>query len=110
MRSIKVQMNVGELQVGNRVCDALLIDWCGLGTELVAHVRDGIAERVGLEDDGKSEVLGGAELLRIRLDELILVQLQTTLVAAQFSCAVASAAVPIGEVIENKTDSLLHTR
>ena len=105
--SINVQMYVGELQAGNRVSNARLVNRCRLGTQLNAHVGHQVAQRVGLENNGKVEVLCCRDLLHIWLDELLLVSLEAVLLALELAGTLASTAVPVGQVVEDEADDLL---
>jgi hypothetical protein len=58
VRSINVQMYVGELQLGDCIRDTFLIDWSGCRTERDALVCDGVTQGVRFENDGEVKILG----------------------------------------------------
>lgn len=81
MRRINVEVHIVELQLRDGIRNALLIHGRRLRAELDVLVGDQVGQRVGLEHNRKGEVRRRADLLGVRLDELLLVDLEAVLVA-----------------------------
>lgn len=102
MGSIDVKVDIVELQLGDGVRDALLVDGRSLGAELDSlAVGDNVGERVRLQDDGEGKVVRGRKLLGVGLNELLLVDFKTVLITLQLAGGFACRAVTVGEVIQN---------
>lgn len=107
MRRIDIQRHIIQLQALNRKRDPLPIHGHRILAELHTHIRHGITQRIRLQHHRKAQVLGIRQLLRIRLDELLLVDPQPIVLAAQLARRLARRAISVGQVIQNQTDDLL---
>lgn len=101
VRRINVEMDVVKLELRDSKRDALLIHRRGLSAELDVHVGNQVGERVGLEHNRKREVVSRADLLGVRLDELLLVDFEAVLAAVELAGRLAGGAVTVGKVVED---------
>lgn len=104
---VNVEVDVVLLELGDGMGDAITVGVNGTGAEGDVEVGDQVSERIGLEDNGELEVLGGGDLLGVGLDELLLVALKAVLAAQELTGGLASGAISIGEVVKDETDDLL---
>lgn len=101
VRGVDVEVDVVELQLRDGVRDALLVHGRRLRAELDGAVGDAVGQRVGLQHDREGEVVRGRELLGVRLDEFLLVDLEAALRAAQLAGRLTRRAVTVREVVED---------
>lgn len=91
-----------KLQLGDGMRDALLVDRRRLRAELNRlAVRENVGQGIRLHHDGEREVVGGGELLGVRLDELLLVDIEPTVGASQLACRLSRRAVAVGQVVQD---------
>ena len=105
--SIQVEVHIRKLQLLQRVCDTLLLDLLGLSAQWDALVRDHVANRIRLDDDGELQVLGPPQPVRPSVHILRLVPPQARL-AGQLTRTLTGAAVPVGQVVQHETQDLGH--
>jgi hypothetical protein len=105
--SVNVKVGIGELQVGNGVGHAILVNWRGLGAQLDVHIGDEVGQGVGLEHNGEVDVGRRGNLLHEGGDVLTLVTLEAAGGALELARALAGAAVAVGQVVQDKSDELI---
>jgi len=107
VRGIDVQMHIRELQLRDGICDALLIDWRGIGAERDVRVRHHVAEGIRLEHDRERQVWRLGQLPCVAVHEQRLVLVQPVVGGRELAGRGAGRAVSVGQVVQDELDDLL---
>lgn len=111
MSGIEVEVDIVKLELGNGIRNTLLVHGSRrLAEGDLGRVRHHVGQRIGLDHDGEGQVAALGHLGSEDVDVLGLVPLKTVLVALQLAGALAATAVPVGQVVQYKTDDLVLAR